>query len=73
VACEIFYRELCHLAARVDGDMRLLQRLVDGPSDPADFLVLEAGERVAATLGEEVIVREDTRLRAERGKEEVLK
>jgi uncharacterized protein DUF1638 len=40
----------------LEGDMGLLGRLVNGPWDPADFLVLEPGQRVAATLGEEVIV-----------------
>jgi hypothetical protein len=35
--------------------MGLLRRLVDGPWDPADFLVLRPGQRAAATLGEEVI------------------
>ena len=42
----------------LDGDMGLLQRLVDGPWDPAEFLVLQPGQRAAATLGEEVIVAE---------------
>ena len=40
----------------LDGDMGLLDRLVNGPWDPAEFLVLQPGQRVAATLGEEVIV-----------------
>jgi hypothetical protein len=47
----------------LDGDMHLLQRLVDGPWDPADFLVLQPGQRAAATLGEEVIVVEDEEVR----------
>jgi hypothetical protein len=34
----------------------LLKRLVDGPWEPAEFLVLQPGQRVASTLGEEVIV-----------------
>ena len=42
----------------LDGDLGLLRRLVDGPWDPADFLVLQPGERAAATLGDEVIVAE---------------
>ena len=40
----------------LDGDLGLLRRLVDGPWDPADFLVLQPGESAAATLGDEVIV-----------------
>jgi hypothetical protein len=40
----------------LDGDMSLLHRLVDGPWDPDDFLVLPPGQRAAATLGDEVIV-----------------
>ncbi len=43
----------------LDGDMGLLRRLVDGPWEPHEFLVLQPGQRVAATLGEEVIVGED--------------
>jgi hypothetical protein len=43
----------------MDGDMRLLQRLVDGPWEAPEFLVLQPGHRVAATLGEEVIVGVD--------------
>ncbi len=42
----------------LDGDLGLLRRLVDGPWDPSDFLVLQPGERAAATLGDEVIVAE---------------
>ena len=42
----------------LDGDLGLLRRLVDGPWDPGDFLVLQPGERAAATLGDEVIVSE---------------
>lgn len=40
----------------LDGDLGLLRRLVDGPWDAADFLVLQPEERAAATLGHEVIV-----------------
>jgi hypothetical protein len=47
----------------MDGDIGLLQRLVDGPWDPPDFLVLRPGQRVAATLGEEVILALDTEVR----------
>ena len=42
----------------LDGDLGLLRRLVDGPWDLADFLVLQPGQRAAATLGGEVIVVE---------------
>jgi hypothetical protein len=45
VAGEIFHRERCHL-----------RRLVDGPWDAADVLVLQPGQRAAPTLGHEVIV-----------------
>ena len=45
----------------LDGDLGLLRRLVDGPWDPTDFLVLQPGERAAATLGTEVIVAEPRR------------
>jgi hypothetical protein len=60
VACEIFFRELCHLAARspTKVDLGLLRRLVDGPWDEGDFLVLPPGRRVAATLGDDVIAEE---------------
>jgi hypothetical protein len=40
----------------LDGDLGLLRRLVDGPWDTEDFLVLRPGQRAAATLGNEVIV-----------------
>jgi len=40
----------------LDGDLGLLRRLVDGPWDAADFLVLHPGQRASATLGDEVIV-----------------
>ncbi|HEX9190300.1 MAG TPA: DUF1638 domain-containing protein [Vicinamibacteria bacterium] len=40
----------------LDGDLSLLRRLVDGPWDPSEFLVLQPGQRVAPTLGDEVIV-----------------
>jgi len=42
----------------LDGDLGLLRRLVDGPWDAADFLVLQPGQRAASTLGDEVIVAE---------------
>jgi hypothetical protein len=45
----------------VDGDLRLLKQLVDGPWGPADFLVLRPGQRAVASLGEEVIVSEEVR------------
>jgi len=41
----------------LDGDLALLRRLVDGPWDE-DFLVLQPGERAAATLGPEILRRE---------------
>jgi hypothetical protein len=40
---------------RIPGDMSLLQRLVDGPWDEKDFLVIEPGCRVKATYGDDVI------------------
>ena len=42
----------------IDGDLRLLRRLVDADWSGEDFLVLQPGERVAATLGPEVLRRE---------------
>jgi hypothetical protein len=42
----------------LEGDMSLLHRLVDGPWEGEDFLVLQPGQRVATTLGPEVIVSE---------------
>jgi hypothetical protein len=47
----------------LEGDLGLLRRLVDGPWDAADFLVLRPGQRAAATLGEEVVVNEDEEVR----------
>jgi hypothetical protein len=47
----------------VDGDLGLLRRLVDGPWDSSDFLVLEPGQRAAASLGDAVIVVEDKEMR----------
>ena len=42
----------------LDGDLGLLRRLVNADWDGEDFLVLQTGERVAATLGPEVLRRE---------------
>ena len=42
----------------LDGDLGLLRRLVSADWDGEDFLVLQPGERVAATLGPEVLRRE---------------
>ena len=43
---------------KVRGDMSLLQRLVDGAWDEADFLVVPPGSRVAATYDERIIQAE---------------
>jgi hypothetical protein len=40
----------------LDGDLSLLRRLVDGAWDQGDFLVLQPGQRAAATLGDEIVV-----------------
>lgn len=45
---------------KIQGDMTLIQRLMDGPWDDADFLVTPPGARVAVTYDEQII-------RAERG------
>jgi hypothetical protein len=42
----------------LEGDLGLLRRLVAGEWDGEDFLVLQPGDRAAATLGREVLVRE---------------
>lgn len=39
----------------VDGDLTLVQRLVDGPWNEEDFLVLKPGERLAPSYDERVI------------------
>lgn len=43
---------------RVQGDMTLLQALVDGPWDDERFLVLQPGQRVAASFDDRVIQAE---------------
>ncbi|MFB3778895.1 MAG: DUF1638 domain-containing protein [Bryobacteraceae bacterium] len=43
---------------RVDGDMRLIRRLVDGPWDERDFLVVRPGFRVAARHDDGIIQAE---------------
>ncbi len=40
---------------KVAGDMSLIQRLLDGPWDDADFLVVPPGSRVAAAYDERII------------------
>jgi len=40
---------------KVQGDMSLIQRLVDGPWDEQDFLVVQPGERVVSRLNEGII------------------
>ena len=41
--------------AKVAGDLLLVRRVIDGAWDPADFLVLQAGERLAISYDEGVI------------------
>jgi hypothetical protein len=43
---------------KVQGDMSLIQRLVDGPWDDNDFLVLQPGWRLAARFDEDIIQAE---------------
>ncbi len=40
---------------KIQGDMRLIRRLVDGPWEPPDFLVAPPGSRVVATYDEDII------------------
>ncbi|MGO8688603.1 MAG: DUF1638 domain-containing protein [Thermoguttaceae bacterium] len=40
---------------KVAGDMRLLQALVDGPWDAERFLVVQPGQRIAASFDERII------------------
>jgi hypothetical protein len=41
--------------ARLAGELLLIRRLIDGPWDPVDFLVLQTGERLAMSYDEGVI------------------
>ncbi len=43
---------------KVQGDMSLVERLVDGPWDDADFLVVQPGYRVATSFDEKIIKAE---------------
>jgi hypothetical protein len=43
---------------KVDGDMRLIQRLVDGPWDLPDFLLVPVGSCVAARHDDEIMAAE---------------
>jgi hypothetical protein len=40
---------------RLAGELVLVKGLIDGPWDPADYLVLQPGERLAMSYGEDVI------------------
>jgi hypothetical protein len=40
---------------RVEGDMGLIRRLVDGPWEKDEFLVLEPGERVVQRWNDDII------------------
>lgn len=44
---------------KVQGDPALIQRLMDGPWDDRDFVVLQPGERLKASYDEGVIAREE--------------
>ncbi len=44
---------------KVQGDLSLIQRLVDGPWDDHDFVVLQPGERLKATYDEDIITKEE--------------
>ncbi len=57
-----FERETRELAAargwqfdRLAGDMRLIQRLVDGPWDDAEFLTVPPGHRIAASFDDGIV------------------
>ena len=43
---------------KLEGEMRLVERLVDGPWDDADFLVVRPGFRVAASFDEGIVKAE---------------
>ncbi len=45
---------------KLQGDMRLIQRLVDGPWDGEEFLVVQPGQRVAVSFDEKIIRAERT-------------
>jgi hypothetical protein len=57
------YRQYCRQVAEengweienLQGDVGLLQRLLDGEWDSADFLVIRPGESVAASAGDDII------------------
>ena len=44
---------------RLDGDIGLLRRLVDGEWDPEEFLVVQPGQKIAPTYGNDIIRAED--------------
>jgi hypothetical protein len=44
-----------------EGDLSLLQRLVDGDWSPEDFLIVRPGERVVARYGTEIVDVEPAR------------
>ncbi|MCC6728724.1 MAG: DUF1638 domain-containing protein [Chthonomonadales bacterium] len=44
---------------RMEGDLSLIRRLVDGPWDARDFLVVPPGSRIAASYGEEIVAAEE--------------
>lgn len=46
---------------KVQGDMSLIQRLVDGPWDDADFLVAPPGQRFEAAYDETIVKMEENR------------
>jgi hypothetical protein len=43
---------------KLRGDIRLVERLVDGPWEDEDFLIVEPGFRVAASFDEKIIKAE---------------
>ena len=40
---------------KLTGDMALIQQLVDGPWDDGRFLVVQPGQRIAASFDEQII------------------
>jgi uncharacterized protein DUF1638 len=45
---------------KVEGDMSLIQKLVDGDWNPEDFLVVQPGQKVAAKYDDEILIADET-------------
>ena len=61
--CEAQVRKICEERGwkfdRMEGDLSLLQRLLDGQWDSSDFLVIEPGQRVHASYDDAIIGARD--------------